>query len=278
MANRIIYRDVMLLAAGPARIVGVTSQARLRFGEEEKADGAWAGRRLLLIDGEPAFELTFWCGTCQFLFKRLEGATSTCSPDNVDRRLLDGMHAIDDDVLAQFGSLLPRGEYIPILVSIEPRLVRPAQAGDYFAEDQVATWGLNGFWGLPEYPQTPHYRAYETPVSAEAHPFEFVVPMVPPSWNDRERVSQYTAELARSAQLTAVAVSTLDVCQPAVDHGADYFGHWALTHFLLDGHHKMQAAADSGQPLQLLSLLSIEASLGQPEQVAQVPSLRAAPP
>jgi hypothetical protein len=98
--------------------------------------------------------------------------------------------------------------------------------------------------------------------------------MVPPSWNDQDRVAHYVTELADSAKLTAVAVATLDVCAPAVDQGSDYYTHWGLTHFLLDGHHKMQAAATRQRPLQLLSLLSIDASLCSPEETSRVPMLR----
>ncbi len=266
----------MLLAAGSPRIVGESSQPRLRFAEAPKAAGTWAGRRMLWLDGEPAFELSFWCGTCQYLFQRLEGATSTCSPDDVDLDSRNDVQGIDDGAVARFGSLLPRGEYVPILLQVEPHLVRPAQPGDYFAEEQLATWGVNPFWGLPEYPRTPYYRTYETIVDADAHLFEFVVPMVPPSWNDRERVASYAADLALGATPTAVAVSILDVCAPAVRQGPDYYTHWALTHFLLDGHHKMQAAAETARPVQLLTLLSVDAGLGSAEEVARVPGLRAA--
>lgn len=99
--------------------------------------------------------------------------------------------------------------------------------------------------------------------------------MVPPSWNDQARVTAYATDLERGATPTAVAVVILDVCAPAVDHGPDYYTHWMLTHFLLDGHHKMQAAADTARPLQLLSLLSIDAGLGTPDQVRQAITLRA---
>jgi hypothetical protein len=73
-------------------------------------------------------------------------------------------------------------------------------------------------------------------------------------------------------------VSVLDICQPADDNATDYVAHRAPTHFLLDGHHKMQAAADSGQQLQLLSLLSIDAGLARPDQVTQIRELRVAAP
>ena len=254
----------------------------MRFGEEPKQEGTWAGRRLLFLEERPAFELSFWCGTCQFLFKRLEGANQTASLEDVGERLADGLDGIDDAIVERFAELLAQGTYVPMLLQIEPRLVLPADDDDYFANEQVATWNVEGFWGLPHYPQTPYYRTFETVVRAEAHMYEaeahlyeFVVPMVPPLWNKPERVRQLAEQLARSAGPTAVAVSTLDISQPANRAGPDYYAHWGLTHFLLDGHHKLEAAAQIGKPLQLLSLLSVDASLATSEQVLSVPELLA---
>ncbi|HEU0100878.1 MAG TPA: hypothetical protein VFR07_00995 [Mycobacteriales bacterium] len=148
--------------------------------------------------------------------------------------------------------LLPDGVYVPLLLSIEPSLTLPSGPGDYFGEEQIATWGVDSFRGLPEYPRTAYYRTFESAVSDAAHLYEFVVPMVPPAWSD--------------------------VCQPAMaSRSQDYYEHWGLTHFLLDGHHKVQAAAETRRPLQLLSLLSVEASLSTSAQIDRVPSLRAQP-
>ncbi len=265
----------MLLAAGCVQTLGA-SKPRLVFGEEPKVPGAWAGRRVLSLDEKPAFELSFWCGTCQFLFKRLEGATQTLSLGGLQQRLTDGLDGLDDEVIRAFAALLPLGEYLPLLLAVEPGLRRPVEPGDYFAEEQVATWGLEPFWGLPEYPRTPYYRTFETPVDAAAHMFEFIVPMVPPSWGDPAVVAAHAERLRVSSRPTAVAVSILDVCAPATDGGSsDYYAHWGLTHFLLDGHHKMRAAAETGRSLRLLSLLSLEGSLATSDQIGSLCRLRA---
>ena len=139
--------------------------------------------------------------------------------------------------------------------------------------------GCRWLWGLPEYPRTPYYRTFETSVDSGAHLYEFVVPMVPPTWNDRSSVEAFATRLHSSSSSTAVAVSILDVCQPADSRGdGDYYAHWGLTHFLLDGHHKMEAAASEGLPLRLLSLLSVDASLATPDLVLRVPDLLRKPP
>jgi hypothetical protein len=264
----------VVIALGQPRPLG-RDGARLRFGESEKAEGAWAGARVLQLDGHDAFELSLWCGTCPFLFKRLEGANDRLSLEAMQDRLAEGIAGLDDDVITTFGALLPPATYLPMLLAIRPRLITPSHSGDYFAEEQVATWGVDAFWGLPEYPHTPYYRTFETRAAEDAHLYEFVVPMVPPSWNQAETVAAHRLRLELSSTPTAVAVTILDVCAPAVDDkSSDWYWHWGLSHFLLDGHHKLQAAAETGAQLQLLSLLSIDASQADADNVTAIPTLR----
>ncbi|MFD7629760.1 hypothetical protein ACFV7Q_27675 [Streptomyces sp. NPDC059851] len=269
----------MVIKSGePRRLGGSAAEARLRFDAEGRETGDGPGRRLLVVDGEPAFELSPWCGTCPFLFRRLEAARQTLSLESVQERLTGTLaDPGDGGVIDAFGALLPEGEYLPLLLRVEPRLITPGRAGDYFSGEQVATWGLDPFWGLPEYPHTPYYRTFETTVDASAHLYEFVVPMVPPTWNGRERVEEYVELMGRGTVPTAVAVSTLDVCEPAFGRPANHYRHWGLTHFLLDGHHKLEAAATAGRPVQLLSLLALSESLAESEDCARLPALRTQP-
>ena len=221
---------------------------------------------MLRLDGEAAFELSYWCGTCPFLFRRLDGADHTLSLEKSAARLEAGLDRIDGRVLAPYGALLAKGTYVPLLVEVEPQLVEPAAAGDYFTGEQAESW-VADVWGPPESPQTPYYRTFQTKVSQDAHLFEFVVPMVPPSWNDSGCVDAYKSGMRNGVRPTAVAVTTLDVCRPEIVGGVDECAHWGLTHFLLDGHHKLQAAAETGSPVRLLSLLALDACLADREQI-----------
>ena len=265
---------ITLLETGETRVVRESKTSVLKLGQEDKPDGQGVGRRLMWQGADPAFELSWWCGTCPLLFKRLEGATETLSLPEMQQTLNSGIDKIEDSVLDAFTAILPEGSYVPLLLHVQPELVYPGRKGDYFSEERVDTWGISGFWGLPEYPQTPYYRTWQAPVNAEAHAFEFVVPMVPPNWNESSRVEEYGQELLNSSTPTAVALSILDVCAPAVDRGTDYYNHWGVTHFLLDGHHKMQAAAEAHRPLRLLSLLSIEGGLSESSDVERLIQLR----
>ncbi len=106
------------------------------------------------------------------------------------------------------------------------------EPGDYFAEEQVATWGID----------------------AGAHLFEFIVPMVPPSWSDPAITFVHAQRLRDSSRPTAVAVSILDVCELATDAG---------------GRDRDRAAAA------LLSLVFLDGSLASGDQVASLRRLRA---
>ncbi len=233
--------------------------------------GAWAGRRLLSVAGTPAFELGFWCGTCPFLFERLEGSNTTQSIEGLQDTLTEGPSEIDEDVVGAFSALLPAGEYIPLLLEIEPTLTYPMRPGDYFAEEQDKTWRTSdGFWGLPEYPRTPYYRGDTQALDDENVLFEFVVPMVPPSRNERDRVAEHSKQLRHSHRPTCVTLSLLDVRQRAVANTPEEaLIHWGLAHFLLDGHHKIEGAAATGSRLQILSLLSIDHSLADASAIAR---------
>ncbi|MGY4981811.1 hypothetical protein ACWCYL_32520 [Streptomyces sp. 900105755] len=267
----------MLITYGERQMLGVPApKARLRFEAEQSGSGGGPGRRLLVVDEEPAFELSFWCGSCPFLFRRLETATQKLSSERVREQLTGTLADPDDEAVSDaFGRLLPQGEYLPLLLRVEPRLVVPGQEDDYFSGEQVATWGLDNFWGLPMHPRTPYYRTFETAVDASAHLYEFVVPMVPPTWNKRSRVEAYVESMGQGTVPTAVAVSTLDVCEPAVGMPTDHYRHWGLTHFLLDGHHKLEAAATARRPVQLLSFLALGEGLAGAEDYARLPALRA---
>ena len=168
-----------------------------------------------------AFELSFWCGTCPIAFERLEGANGTLSIAELEAKLTRGLENIDSEVLSAFAELLPAASYLPMLLRVTPRLVYPVTADDYYANEQVATWGVDVFWGLPENPRTPHYRTFQTAVSDDAHLFEFVVPMVPPNWNDRHRVDQFAELLQRDSRpISLLSARSTSASRPLMTRAA----------------------------------------------------------
>jgi hypothetical protein len=233
-----------LLVAGEPRELGVDN-SRIRF--------IWgsASRRaqFLVLDDSALIETTGWCGTCAFWFHELlqdpwDGGTSL---KELERVLAEGIDDLDERVIQAYGSLFPRGMYRPLLLRIRPRLIKSFRGRHAEREKWRTKWGTN----------TPVYRASEGSIDSETRFYEVVVPLVPPGWNERRRVHDFIERLAASSKPTAVALSILTT------HDIGNMGdpNWMLTHFLLDGHHKMRAASVSRRPLQLLSLLSSDASM-----------------
>lgn len=241
--------------------------------------------RRLTLRGEPVFELALWCGTCPAVFQKLS-QPEIADVGVANERLNAGLEAIDDTVLTAYGRILPASIYTVLLLEVTPHLVAPGDGADYFCHEQVATWGIDPVTGAPENPGTPYYRTRETCVGQGGRLFEFVVPMVPPTWNSRERVAEYRAanlrnadyrDAATSATPVAVAYSLLDVVQPAMAEGDEYYPHWCLTHFLLDGHHKMEAAAIAGRPVRVLCFVDESACLATEDDLDAMVAARTRP-
>ena len=84
--------------------------------------------------------------------------------------------------------------------------------------------------------------------------FEFALPLNPTHWLDKDRLAYYTHLFENGHQPIALAISVLDVRGPAASENE----HHCLAHFLLDGHHKVYAAAQLNKPLRLLSFVSLD--------------------
>ena len=147
----------------------------------------------------------------------------------------------------------------------------PLESGDYFREEQVALWGINSFWGLPHYTKTEYYRTDPIRMTNSRGLFEFIVPMFPKSFLNLDAVSVYKTLLSGGVTPTALAISVLDVKQPAEWAGdSEINAHWCLTHYLLDGHHKTFAASELGLPISILSFLAVKEGVSTREEIEEV--------
>lgn len=116
--------------------------------------------------------------TCPVLFQRLDGATRTLSAAGLEDRLGQGLTGIDPEVVAAFAELLPAAVYFPMLLQVTPRLVTPVAGDDYFAHEQVATWGVDSFWGLTASP-----AARTSPAPTVTSHRSGSVPAISPPWS-----------------------------------------------------------------------------------------------
>jgi hypothetical protein len=154
----------------------------------------------------------------------------------------------------------------------------PASDLDYFWHECVALFGIDGYYGVPHYPKTPYYRLSTLAMPPEGLLIELGIPLHQPGTLDPEVVDRYKQELQEGSTPAAFAVGVLDIRQPAVWKGKPEFTeHYVLAQYLLDGHHKMQAAAELGADIQVLSFVSREQSMygyGSPADLDRVLATR----
>ena len=222
--------------------------------------------RFLTVNGKQAYHLGNVCGTCRFLFERMEGANTGIEVDELTALLAAGLNNLSEEVVEKLAQLLPASNYIVALLRLKPQLVQLGGESDYFAVEQVENEdGVDPFWGLPHYPKVPYYRVVgRSRVKVpQGEAFDFIVPMIPESMLERERIGFYERSLNDDFAPTAVALSLLDVKGPAYS-GTD---HWCLAHYVIDGHHKVAAAARADRELTLIAFIAVDHGISSKEQV-----------
>jgi hypothetical protein len=260
------------------KITIADSQSPLSFAME--GGGSWKEwDRYLLLDGKKAYHMGNICGTCTFFFERLGGANASVNPSQVVADLTAGIASVSDSAVDQIQKIIPAGTYFVTLNEIPLSFTTPGSPSDYFVKEQVELWGIDPFFGLPHYPKTEYYRVDTKVFSGTSCLFEFVIPMFPQRWLDRQRLEEMTRLLGDGKKPTAISLSILDVKQPA-----DWTGnpavteHWCLAHYLIDGHHKAYASSQCNCPIKLLSFLSLGQGVSSEEQKTRIVEIMKAQP
>jgi hypothetical protein len=227
----------------------------------------------LTIAGERVFEYACPCGTCGIVFRKIGTAAYRVS-DTKAVQLLGNLDAIPpQEALRNLARVLKPGSYFPSIVAGTVKLIEPGASNDYFSTDVVRLFGFKD----PDYPElagprTSYYRLgsdrqlertgrvlgpHQALVTA------VVMPLHEPAELNRERIEYWKRQHNAGMNLTAFAVSVLDNQAPAMapaDNTYPYHEQFLLSICPLDGHHRIQAAAELGVPMRILSLLTIEFS------------------
>ena len=170
---------------------------------------------------------------------------------------------------------MPEGEYAVILGEASVEEVSPGAERDYFVREQIALFGEDTFWCLPHDPRVPYFRAGDRDIGDGRMLFNFIVPMFPLKWLRMYPESEQLEAIRTKSSGTAVAIAVLDVRSPADWPGEkpDPVEHWCLTHYLLDGHHKLDAASMTKEPLKLLSFVACSQGVSEKNDIERVLSL-----
>lgn len=218
--------------------------------------------RFLTVNGASAMQIGNICGTCSFFFERLETATRPAT-DFMRAELSKGLVEIDPVLAESFGALLSKGEYLLALIECVPARVEQGTPDDYFVAYE------QGADDDPMEPNTHYYRLKDRSAivlgkDQDDDPelgFEFIVPLAQSL--DKATLSSHRERLIAGERPTAVSLSVLDIKQPH-----DGLAHWCMAHYLLDGHHKVEAAAQEAKPITLLAFIPIDGGISRKEHIS----------
>jgi hypothetical protein len=249
------------------------------WGPEVEADPArWYQH--VRVRGERLFEFGSPCGTCGVIFRKLRSVDEPLS-DARAVELLGALERVPDDAtLAKLARALARGTYFPLVTGPVPTGVQPGGPNDYFANEVVSTFTVDpGDSEEPAGPATPYWRLGPAVRFARnkwpsgphtAMVTAIAMPMHDPDRLDRARIDEWKGKIRAGWTPTALAVSVLDVQAPGDGRVRAIMEHFLMTHCVLDGHHRIQAAAELGSPVRILSFWSQDASYVDPQDLPMV--------
>lgn len=252
----------------------IVNDSKSKLGFATTGGGYWkVWDRFITYEEQQLFHIGNVCGTCNFFFTRQDTSVDkSIASGELIGRLNSGLTSVDLDIAKDYSVLFPNDTYEVLLLEIFPRLVFPNDRQDYFVNDLWKTWEKDD--DEKSQANTEYYRGLDKKILEEDKVFEFFIPIYPTSQLDEKRISFYEEQIKRGQKPTALAVSILDVkCPcfyPTVDGKEikpEFFTHWCLANYLLDGHHKIQAAHRQQKSITLLTYLSRSASWKQVDEL-----------
>lgn len=224
----------------------------------------WEWQRYLAINGVEVAWIGNGCETCGYLFEQRNAPPSIAELDQLRTQLARGLFKIDDDVVELIGSLLPLGEYAVALLPFMPVRVHPGQPGDYFYEDlnlANVPGNLPGDAGFEDLDDTypAYYRLFgrsglsvgKDPNGLGGTRHDLLMPLTQSIASDT--VATYRKTIEEGRRPVAVSLSVLDISILTFVEP-----HWVMAHYLIDGHHKVAAAAEAGKRIDLLAFFSLD--------------------
>lgn len=270
LQSKISFQTVKILNRQPL----IVDNSKSKLGFATTGGGSWkVWDRFITYDGQPLFHIGNVCGTCSFFFERLENALDkSIVPGELIARLNSGLTSLDPGLVKDYSVLFPDDTYEVLWLEIFPHLVFPNDKNDYFVNDLWKTWEIEE--GENSQANTEYYRGLDKNILEEDKVFEFFIPLYPSSRLHEKRINFYEEQIKMGHKPTALAVSILDVKSPGFypsmdgkEVKPDFLTHWCLANYLIDGHHKIQAAHRQKKSITLLSYLSRGASWRQVDEL-----------
>ncbi len=222
---------------------------------ETDREGNIPFRRHLAIDHEKIYFYGNSCGSCPFMFQKVGKNKIKLTPQDVTEILKQGPKAIGVDLIQAISKIVPDGKYKIGYFEVDLEEVTNKSRNDPIAE---MVWAAHEDGG----PKTKYYRSKKVPINSITNLFELVLPLFSDNELHSQTIREYKRLINKGSQPTALAISIVQQRICLMGPGGEVPTDICLTHFLLDGHHKIKAASKMKRPIKLLSFLYMDENLG----------------
>ena len=207
--------------------------------------------RYLEINDDLIYLLGNVCETCESFFHRLSNAELPIAPSELSRRLGDGINNLTDEIIDTISLILPEGDFVVGILRVAPSRMRTNPRK--FSRRGDRRYSPKHYWGQ------------DSRIDNDTVLHESILPLVSQAQLIKSRIKYYQSQIRSRSIPTALALSIADVrcvSQRQLD--------WKLIHFLIDGHHKIEAASRLRKEITLLSFLSVSESLARSQHTKKI--------
>ena len=225
--------------------INVTGEGLFRIVCDESGHGLFVGDKPLweMVGGS--------CDTCGGWFSLVDEPFRPRTPAEINERLGAGIETVDPAIVESIVPLLPRGRYRVGLLRAVP--FREGNGADLWYRSRCVEREV--WHRLPPDPDDEDAPATGREYLERYHESEDILPHLPIESIDWDRVGRYRGTLLAGNRPTAMVLSLGEMRHPGGSRTQA-----RLSHFVIDGHHKLLAAAQIGKPLTLLSFFSHDRS------------------
>lgn len=214
---------------------------------------------ILMAGDTELHSIGYDCDTCGAMFEQIDNYKTPLTPAEISRRFTEPMLTLDPDVVDSIKCLLPAGSYHVSLLQFMPCLHTTKGLASENGPPEVRDYRFTGRKITIDRPSIQQYfsnnelgeTVMTKRVVMEPHfESEEIIPHRDYGSIDWERVFQFAG--SKGDDHTALVLSMGEGRSPGGKSSSV-----RLTHFLLDGHHKLLAADQRSRSIQLLSFFNL---------------------
>lgn len=222
------------------------SKSPLSFEAPKSSDGtSW--HRELCINQKSIFSYGPNCETCQFFIEQCNSVDSSITINEIRQVLNTDVSDIPKNLIDSIKTILPNNIYGISFRDIKPTVF---SNHEYQLSKELTLYELCKKDITKMVNESKNDNEKDKYKELIFH--EYILPIQKNTFLNDQTIKSYEKLLTEQKTPCAIAISVLEI------HGRDHWYDIFLLHFLLDGHHKMQAAANIHSSIKLLSFIKCD--------------------